>query len=91
MHEIVDPQIVRTICLARLRSKPCRESEVDFLDELRLAFGLSGLAWLHARRGREQVVADSREIPAGGRLLEALDKVGNLFGGAGNQKDLHVH
>jgi hypothetical protein len=39
VHEIVDPQIVRTICLARLRGKPCRESEVDFLDELRLAFG----------------------------------------------------
>jgi DNA-binding transcriptional LysR family regulator len=39
VHEIVDPQIVRTICLARLRSKPCREAEIDFLDELRQAFG----------------------------------------------------
>ncbi len=38
VHEIVDPQIVRTICLARLRSKPCREAETDFLAELRQAF-----------------------------------------------------
>jgi LysR family nitrogen assimilation transcriptional regulator len=39
VHEIVDPQIVRTICLARLRAKPCRPAEADFLDELRQAFG----------------------------------------------------
>ena len=38
VHEIADPQIVRTICLARLRSKPCRDAETDFLAELRLAF-----------------------------------------------------
>jgi len=38
VHEIVDPQIVRTICLARPRSKPCRAAEADFLDELRRAF-----------------------------------------------------
>ncbi|MBV8392825.1 MAG: LysR family transcriptional regulator, partial [Alphaproteobacteria bacterium] len=39
VHEIVDPPIVRTICLARLRAKPCRLAEADFLDELRRAFG----------------------------------------------------
>jgi len=39
VHEIASPQIVRTICLARLRSKPCRAAEADFLDELRQAFG----------------------------------------------------
>jgi len=44
VHEIVEPQIVRTICLARLRSKPCRTAEADFLDELRRAFGKGGLA-----------------------------------------------
>lgn len=38
VHEIEAPQIVRTICLARLRSKPSRAAETDFLDELRLAF-----------------------------------------------------
>ena len=38
VHEIVDPPIVRTICLARPRSKPCRAAEADFLDELRRAF-----------------------------------------------------
>jgi DNA-binding transcriptional LysR family regulator len=39
VHEIIDPQIVRTICLARLRAKSCRAAEAEFLDELRLAFG----------------------------------------------------
>jgi hypothetical protein len=29
---------VRTICLARLRNKPSRDAEADFLDELRRAF-----------------------------------------------------
>jgi DNA-binding transcriptional LysR family regulator len=43
VHEIVDPQIVRTICLARLRAKPCRPAEADFLDELRQAFGKADL------------------------------------------------
>ena len=38
VHEIEAPQIVRTICLARMRSKPSREAETDFLDELRRAF-----------------------------------------------------
>jgi LysR family nitrogen assimilation transcriptional regulator len=39
VHEIVDPQIVRTISLARLRARACRPAEAEFLDELRLAFG----------------------------------------------------
>jgi DNA-binding transcriptional LysR family regulator len=39
VHEIVTPQIVRTISLARLRAKACRPAEAEFLDELRLAFG----------------------------------------------------
>ena len=39
VHEIVDPEVVRTICIARLRSKPSRAAEADFLDELRQAFG----------------------------------------------------
>jgi DNA-binding transcriptional LysR family regulator len=39
VHEIVEPQIVRTISLARLRGKACRPAEAEFLDELRLAFG----------------------------------------------------
>ena len=43
VHEIVDPQIARTICLARLRAKACRAAEADFLDELRLAFGAAPL------------------------------------------------
>jgi hypothetical protein len=38
VHEITDPQIVRTICLARVRNKPCGEAEMNLLDELRLAF-----------------------------------------------------
>jgi LysR family nitrogen assimilation transcriptional regulator len=38
VHEIRDPQIVRTICLARARNKPGREAEADFLEALRLAF-----------------------------------------------------
>jgi DNA-binding transcriptional LysR family regulator len=38
VHEIRDPQIVRTICLARDRNKPGREAEADFLEALRLAF-----------------------------------------------------
>jgi DNA-binding transcriptional LysR family regulator len=44
VHEIVDPQIVRTICLTRLRSKPCRVAAADFLDELRRAFGKADMA-----------------------------------------------
>jgi hypothetical protein len=38
VHEIVEPQIVRIISLARLRAKACRSAEAEFLDELRLAF-----------------------------------------------------
>jgi DNA-binding transcriptional LysR family regulator len=38
VHEIVDPQILRTVSLARLRSRTCRPAEASFLDELRLAF-----------------------------------------------------
>ena len=38
VHEIVDPQILRTVSLARLRSRTCRPAEAAFLDELRLAF-----------------------------------------------------
>ncbi|HEY3149922.1 MAG TPA: LysR family transcriptional regulator, partial [Dongiaceae bacterium] len=38
-HEITDPQILRTISLARLRARPCRPAEAEFLDELRFAFG----------------------------------------------------
>jgi DNA-binding transcriptional LysR family regulator len=47
VHEIVDPQIVRTICLARLRAKTCGPAEADFLGELRLAFGAVPLAPFH--------------------------------------------
>jgi hypothetical protein len=43
VHEIVHPQIERTICLARLRAKTCRAAEAEFLDELRLAFGAASL------------------------------------------------
>lgn len=38
IHEIKDPQILRTICLAQVRNRPCREAETAFLDELRRAF-----------------------------------------------------
>jgi DNA-binding transcriptional LysR family regulator len=38
VHEIKDPQIVRTICLARARNTSGRQAEADFLEELRLAF-----------------------------------------------------
>jgi LysR family nitrogen assimilation transcriptional regulator len=38
VHEIEAPQIVRTICLARMRGKSGRDAETDFLAELRLAF-----------------------------------------------------
>jgi LysR family nitrogen assimilation transcriptional regulator len=39
VHEIVNPQIVRTISLVRLRARASRPAEAEFLDELRLAFG----------------------------------------------------
>ena len=42
VHEIRDPQIVRTICLARPRNKPCGEAELNLLKELRLAFAEPG-------------------------------------------------
>jgi LysR family nitrogen assimilation transcriptional regulator len=38
VHEIKDPRIVRTICVARARNKPHGDAEMAFLDELRLAF-----------------------------------------------------
>ena len=39
IHEIRDPQILRTVCLARARNKPCGAAEGAFLDALRAAFG----------------------------------------------------
>jgi LysR family nitrogen assimilation transcriptional regulator len=39
IHEIRDPQILRTVCLARARNKPCGAVEGAFLDALRAAFG----------------------------------------------------
>ena len=42
VHEIKDPQIVRTICLARARNKPCGEAEMNLVEELRLAFAGPG-------------------------------------------------
>ena len=48
VHEIVDPQIVRTISLARLRAKACRAAEAEFLEELRLAFAAPHTAALAA-------------------------------------------
>lgn len=38
VHEIRDPQILRTVCLARARNKPCGAAEAAFLDALRAAF-----------------------------------------------------
>jgi LysR family nitrogen assimilation transcriptional regulator len=38
VHEIVEPRIVRNICLARNREKPCGEAALNLIDELRLAF-----------------------------------------------------
>lgn len=38
VHEIKDPQIIRTICLACARNKPTGGAQADFLGELRLAF-----------------------------------------------------
>jgi len=38
VHEIREPRIVRTMCLARSRVKPSTPAERNFLDELRLAF-----------------------------------------------------
>lgn len=48
VHEIVEPQIVRIISLARLRAKACRSAEAEFLDELRLAFAAPSPAALAA-------------------------------------------
>jgi DNA-binding transcriptional LysR family regulator len=48
VHEIVDPQIVRTISLARLRARACRATEAEFLDEVRLAFAAPHAAALAA-------------------------------------------
>ena len=39
IHEIRDPQILRTVCLARARNRPCGAAEAAFLDALRAAFG----------------------------------------------------
>jgi DNA-binding transcriptional LysR family regulator len=38
VHEIREPRIVRTMCLARSRVKPTSAAERNFLEELRLAF-----------------------------------------------------
>jgi len=38
VHEICEPRIVRTMCLARARVKPSSPAERNFLEELRLAF-----------------------------------------------------
>jgi len=38
VHEIREPRIVRTMCLARSRVKPSSAAERNFLEELRLAF-----------------------------------------------------
>ncbi|TWT02594.1 LysR substrate-binding domain-containing protein [Reyranella sp. CPCC 100927] len=43
IHEIKDPQIVRSVCLARARSKPYRDAETAFLVELRQAFASPAL------------------------------------------------
>ena len=40
VHEIQDPQIVRTVCLARARKKPCGPAEAALLDALRAAFSV---------------------------------------------------
>jgi DNA-binding transcriptional LysR family regulator len=42
VHEIREPHIVRTMCLARSRVKPSSAAERNFLEELRLAFLDSG-------------------------------------------------
>jgi DNA-binding transcriptional LysR family regulator len=42
VHEICEPRIVRTMCLARSRVKPSSAAERNFLEELRLAFLDSG-------------------------------------------------
>jgi DNA-binding transcriptional LysR family regulator len=42
VHEIREPRIVRTMCLARSRVKPSSAAERNFLEELRLAFLDSG-------------------------------------------------
>jgi len=38
VHEIREPRIIRTMCLARSRVKPSSPAERNFLEELRLAF-----------------------------------------------------
>jgi hypothetical protein len=38
VHEIREPRIVRNICLARTRSKPCILAALQLIEELRLAF-----------------------------------------------------
>jgi len=38
VHEIREPRIIRTMCLARSRVKPSTSAERNFLEELRLAF-----------------------------------------------------
>jgi DNA-binding transcriptional LysR family regulator len=48
VHEITDPQIMRTVSLARLRARACRPGEAEFLDELRHAFGTARPASLAA-------------------------------------------
>ncbi|MDB5393617.1 MAG: hypothetical protein JWM91_1123 [Rhodospirillales bacterium] len=42
VHEIREPRIIRTMCLARSRVKPSSPAERNFLEELRLAFLDSG-------------------------------------------------
>lgn len=50
VHEIRDPQIVRTVCLARARNKPCSAAEAAFLDALRAAFSVRLPGIFMARR-----------------------------------------
>lgn len=50
VHEIEDPQIVRTVCLARTRKKPCSPSETALLDALRAAFSIRLPGIFMARR-----------------------------------------
>ena len=60
IHEITDPQILRTICLARVRNKPNREAETAFLEELRRAF--SGPA-SHPIRALTVAIPAFAEVP----------------------------
>lgn len=50
VHEIQDPQIVRTVCLARTRKEPCGPAEAALLDALRAAFSIRLPGIFMARR-----------------------------------------